>query len=510
VAAPDLIPVRRSASAEILRRNQNGYQEGVAALARRLVNAVEDRRRSGELLDRLLWGVNLQRKGGTYGDGETGGRGVGPGLDIWQDAADAALGDVMNSPAGSGGENRATTKAPMKAQRRLRLDLSWSRLTPIFVLDVAVLLLVTRCWPEEWQRAVPAWWVGAAVAAMATLAGMITYRGITLASGLAGWLWNWSADPEASLVAGCTPAIDHQRRFSPDVVGIREYRGLLAAVIAVDTAADEQSGRHHHHRSVAESSATLPVKVAAAGLSQFDVCLDGIDIVSVRTRLIPDVINGPGPHSDRPGIGADTDQLSTWLVLRMDPQRNLGGVAVRDSVASTLAAAVERLAHRVDGRQCAARPLTADEIAEVDTAVLAGLQPTWHRPGWRHLKHFNGYATSFWVSPADITSETLDALLSADTDATVVTTRLKLHRGQPEVSAWVRYHTRSPLPRQMSSGLNRLIGRQLAAVQASMPVPVRRPPLVVPARVLDDDAELAVPLGQLGQLPKQSLSVVRR
>jgi type VII secretion protein EccE len=101
-------------------------------------------------------------------------------------------------------------------------------------------------------------------------------------------------------------------------------------------------------------------------------------------------------------------QHGTWLVLRMDPQHNVAAVATRDSVASTLAAAVERLADDLDGRHCVARPLTADELAEVDTAVAAGLQPASTRPGWRHLKHHDGYATSFWVSPRYITSETLD------------------------------------------------------------------------------------------------------
>ncbi len=455
---------RRRASATALQDRPHGDNEGRAAIVRRTGAPANDLRRSHERLDRLFWGVNLQREGSTDGDEE---------------------------------------EAPMKAQRRFGLELSWSRITPIFVIDVAALLLVTRFWPESWQRSVPAWSVGAGVAGLVTLAGMITYRGITLASGVAALFSNWSADPEASLSAGCTPAVDHRRRFSPDVVGVREYRGLVVAVIAVDAATDEQSGRHH--RAAAGARAALLVKDVAAGLRQFDVRLDSIDVVSVRNRLISDDGDSPAPEGDRPEGGPATDQLNTWLVLRMDPQRNVGGVAVRDSVASTLAAAVERLAQRLDGRQCTTRPLTADELAEVDAAVLAGLQPRGHRPGWRHLKHFNGYATSFWVSPQDITPETLDTLLSRDADATVLTIRLKPHFGQPEVSAWVRYHSGSPVPREMSKGLNRLIGRQLAAVQASLPVPLRHPPLVVPTRVLDDDEELPVPLRQLA---KESLSGV--
>ena len=103
--------------------------------------------------------------------------------------------------------------------------------------------------------------------------------------------------------------------------------------------------------------------------------------------------------------------------------------------------------------------------------MAAGLQPTSTRPGWRHLKHFNGYATSFWVSPKDITSKTLDRLWLHDIDATVVTIRLTAAAGRAEVSAWVRYHSEERLGKDVWAGLNRLTGRQLAAVRASLPAP---------------------------------------
>jgi hypothetical protein len=141
--------------------------------------------------------------------------------------------------------------------------------------------------------------------------------------------------------------------------------------------------------------------------------------------------------------------------------------------------------------------LTADELAEVETAVVAGLQPASTRPGLRHLKHIDGYATSFWVSPWDITSETLDQLWLHDTDATVVTIRLTAAAGWAWVSAWVCYHSRERLGKDVWAGLNRLTGRQLAAVRASLPAPATRALLVVPARVLHDDEQLTVRVGPI-------------
>ena len=79
-----------------------------------------------------------------------------------------------------------------------------------------------------------------------------------------------------------------------------------------------------------------------------------------------------------------------------------------------------------------------------------------------------------------------------DTDATVVTIRLTAAAGRAEMSAWVRYHSRDRLGKDVWAGLNRLTGRQLAAVRASLAGPGARPPLVVPARALRDDEQLAL------------------
>ncbi|ORW89849.1 hypothetical protein AWB92_21035 [Mycobacterium sp. IEC1808] len=383
----------------------------------------------------------------------------------------------------------------MKAQPRLGLALSWPKTTSAFLIDVAVLVVVRKLAGGP-QTAM--WWGGVAVAVVATAALLLTYRGITVISALARWLWDWSApdiwdsspEPAAALSTpesaptrgeilnpGCTAAIDHRRRFGRRVVGVRGYRGQLVAVVALDGPADAPP----HHQTA--SSTTLPVLAVATGLHHFDVRLDAIDIVSVRRRHAAD--GSPAGFEHR-----------TWLVLRMDPQRNVGAVAARDSLASTLAAVVERLVDDLNGRRCAARPLTADEFAEVDAAVAAGLQPASTRSGLRHLKCFDGYATSFWVSPQDITSETLDRLWLDDTDVTVLTIRLSAAAGRVHASAWVRYHSAEPLGNDVCVGLNRLVARQLAAVHASLPAPVKRPPLVVPGRPLRDDERLEIGLGQ--------------
>lgn len=398
----------------------------------------------------------------------------------------------------------------MKAQHRLGLALSWPRLTTVFLVDVLILVLASHS-PASWQgENRVAWWVGVGVAVLVTLLSLVSYHGITVMSALAGWLWDWSADPGTALGAGCTPAIDHQRRFGRDTVGIREYRGRLVTVIAVNGGEEDPSGRHRHRVA---TNAVLPVAAVADGLRQFDVHLEGIDIVSVRVRggdqssrdaarasASLDEWGPEGWRSEEPtGTEHAGDRRRTWLVLRMNPQRNVAAVVCRDSLASTVVAATERLAQDLDGQSCVARPLNAEELAEVDSAVLADLEPTWSRPGWRHLKHFNGYVTSFWVTPSDISSETLDQLWLADTPevgTTVATVQLTTRAGRPALSAWVRYHSAARLPKEATAGLNRLTGRQLAAVRASLPAPAARPLLLIPSRELREHDELVLSVGQ--------------
>lgn len=391
----------------------------------------------------------------------------------------------------------------MKAQRSFGLSLAWPRVTAVFLVDILILVVASHC-PESWQGTHRiAFWVGVGLAVVITLLSVVTHNGLTVTSGLFTWLWDWSADPGTALAAGCTPAVDYQRRFGRDKVGVRAHEGRLVTVLEVNGGDDEVSARHRHRNS----PPTLLVRSIADGLRQFDVTLDDIDIVSVKMRRGGNAaelskLDDLGPEE----WGLVSDQPTsyvrrTWLVLRMNPQRNVAAVAARDSLASTFVAATERLAQDLDGPTCSARPLTADELAEVDSAVLADLEPTWSRPGWRHLKHFNGFVTSFWLTPSDISTDTLDNLWQSDTIATVLTVRLTALDGRPEVSAWVRYHSDGRLPKEVSAGLNRLTGRQLAAVRASLPAPATRAMVVVPSRPLYDDDELVLSVDQMRGSP---------
>jgi type VII secretion protein EccE len=383
----------------------------------------------------------------------------------------------------------------MKAQREYGLALSWPRVTAVFLIDVALLAIASHL-PQSWQAGHAAFWVGVGLAVIVTIVALVTNGGVPVASAPIARVRNWYADPEA-LTVGCTPAIDHRRQFSKETVGIREYDGQLIGVIAVESTGEVAAGRHRHRDALPTS---MPLEAVIEALRQFDVRLDSVDVVSVGTRQGGQGVKSAGQDdSGARGDRRPLEERKTWLVLRMDPLHNVQAVAARDSVASTVAAATERLAHDLDGRNCAARPLTADEIIDVDDAVLAGLQPAHIRPFWRYLKTPNGYVTSFWVSPADINSETLEELWLTDADVTVMTIRLIADGREADVAVWVRYHSHDRLRKETFSGLNRLTGRQLGAVAASLPAPTSRKPLPMPSRILDDGEGISVPVGAVYQ-----------
>ncbi|MEO6795026.1 MAG: type VII secretion protein EccE, partial [Mycobacterium sp.] len=155
-------------------------------------------------------------------------------------------------------------------------------MTTVFLIDIGILVLAGR-WPGDAKVADYAWWSGVGVAVLVALIALLTYRRMPISTMWAAWVADQFADPEAALSRGRTRATDHRRRFGREPVGMREYQGRLVTVIAVGGRPVLATGRHR--RGV--EPMVLPVERLAAGLRQFDVRLDSVDIVTVGTRIDP-------------------------------------------------------------------------------------------------------------------------------------------------------------------------------------------------------------------------------
>lgn len=374
----------------------------------------------------------------------------------------------------------------MKPALPLGIRLGWARVVAVSTAAVALLSLGGTAAGRT------GWWIAAGLAVVFGAVTVLTWRGATLLG-----LVLRAINTHGTLgVKTAGDTADYDRTYGHGPVGIRAVGPYLAAVVAVDGQAHSPSALDHHRVA---SLATLPVAAVAEGLRQFDVTLESIDIISVGARRASDRHHSYAAVyssliGDHPAVG----QRRTWLVVRFDAERSARAVLWRESVAATVGAAAQWLAQELTGRRCPARVLTAQQIGEADAELLAGIDPAELRSGWGHLRHSNGYVQTYWVSPSDISSDTLDRLWVPDTDATAVTVQLRpAVDGPTRVGVVVRYHTGAPLSAPPLSGLNPLTGRHdLGLLAGSL---TARTPLALPSRDLDGDGPpLAVAIGATG------------
>ncbi len=364
------------------------------------------------------------------------------------------------------------------------LAVGWARVVTVFVVDVALLAGVGAAAGRS------GWWAGAGAALLITVAALVCWRGAPLLT----LVWRSVTARRATLGVPAGELADHDRMFGTGPVGIRAVGPYLVAVVAVDGQPHSPSVLDYPR---VESLSKLPLDAVATGLRQFDVTLDGIDVVSVGARRASKTHH---PHAeayssevgDHPAVG----QRQTWLVIRLDAAESARAIVWRESVAATMSAATEWLAQELTSLRVPARVLTAAQIRAADEALLAGADPAGLRPGWGRVRHPGGYVQAYWMSPRDISSDTIDRLWVPDTDATVVTVQLRLAATATTVGVLVRYHTGAPLVEPALTGLNPLTGRHDVGMTAGLLVAAGVP--VVPARELCSGERLAVAIGATG------------
>lgn len=367
----------------------------------------------------------------------------------------------------------------------LGLALGWARLVSVFVADVALLgagmVVAGR----------PGWWTGLLVAVLLSAAGLVCWRGAPLLT----LVWRLVWHRRTPLCAPAGQVVDHERTFGIGPVGIRAVGTHLVAVVAVDGQPHSPSVLDYPR---AVSMTSLPLAAVADGLRQFDVTLAGIDVLSAGSRRAakthhPYAEAYSSEVGDHPAVG----QRRTWLVIRLDAAASARAIVCRESVAATLGAAAEWLVQQLSGLRISARVLTAEQIRAADEALLAGVDPLALRPGWRRLRHGGGYVQTYWMSPRDISTASIDRLWAPDVEATVVSLQVRLSPdGVPRVGVAVRYHTGYPLADPPLTGLNPWTGRHDLALGTGLLIATL--PAEVPARELAVGEGLHAPIGASG------------
>lgn len=373
----------------------------------------------------------------------------------------------------------------MRTSFPLSVAAGWARLVAVFVIDVAVVATGATAAGRA------GWWTGVGVALLIAALALLCWRGAPLLT--LAWRSLTGRRPQ---VGAAGELADYERSFGSGPVGIRAVGPHLVAVVAVDGPPHSPSVLDYPR---VESMAKLPLEAVAAGLCQFDVSLEGIDIVSAGARRAPKTHHPYAPVysgvvGDHPAVG----QRRTWLVVRLNALDSARAIVWRESVAATMSAAAEWLAAELTSLRIPARVLSAAQIRDADEALLAGIDPAGLAAGWGRLRHAGGYVQTYWMSPGDISSTSIDRLWAPDTDATAVSVQLRrTDNGATTAGVMVRYHTGGPLAEPPLTGLNPFAGRHDAALSAGL-LTAGGAGLAVPARELVAGEKVAVPIGATG------------
>jgi type VII secretion protein EccE len=239
-------------------------------------------------------------------------------------------------------------------------------------------------------------------------------------------------------------------------------------------------------------------------LDQFGVMVD-IDIVTTGQRMRTEGGYTMLYHQlvgSNPAVGSRL----TWLVLRLDQQRNLKLLSRRGPYRVTapkaLAAAAHRIASRLRERGVAAHPLPAAHLGEATRLLHAGTELAELRETRRDLVSARGgrAVTSYCVGPDALDSAILDECWACAADHTTIA--LSLSRGEDaavQARALVRY-VGARFDSPPVDGLRLLRGSQSDAFMASLPVGAANLrsdlPVIDPAAITG----LQLPIGPSGQI----------
>jgi type VII secretion protein EccE len=378
-------------------------------------------------------------------------------------------------------------------------------------VEVAALAAILIFPPARWS-----WWPTVAAAFVAILLLMLTvYRRNFVKWFLDRIRWR----RRRTRTESPAPSIDIPHGAS--LYGVRVPEGFAGEAISmIEVTGQAYSPTLLTGSATALTPNRLPLDALTGLLDQpGGIKLSGIDVVSSGLR----VRRGTGYPplystllADRPAAG----QRRTYLVVRLDIANSIRGLTYRSTVGATAAAATERIVNALLQRGVRAKPLTAKDIdaalvelganlavvpeeAEPDNAPVGPRIPTPVVPteAWKSIEAHPGYLTSYYFSPEDITTNTLNQMWALRSDAVVQTISLTKKRGPTEGRAWVSALVRLNDPqaptRPPTLYLNALPGHQGPAAMRSAPLP--RSFDAMPGRPLDG-TPLELPVASSGVL----------
>lgn len=345
------------------------------------------------------------------------------------------------------------------------------------------------------------WWVGVVVVTglLASMTLRVNDRTV------AGWLYGWAEyrfGRSARARALLEPADIYEVEVAAGTCGIRMAGTTLVAMVQLAPDLDLPT-------VIAETTVytedTVAVRALLPMLDQYGVSVD-IDIVTTGQR-----VRSTGSYSmlydqlvgSHPVVG----NRLTWLVIRLDQERNLAALTRRGPCAAVAPKALATAAHRIAGRMrergIAAQTLPSAAMREAIRLLHAGVELSEVRERWGRVEAAPGRdMTSFLVDWDRLGGTALDDCWTWNRGHTTLV--LGMTDVQQGPRALVRF-VGPALTGALPDYLRRLPGQQVVALRASLPTEtsLRAVPLMPSGTNSAPDellADLAVPIGPNGQI----------
>lgn len=260
-------------------------------------------------------------------------------------------------------------------------------------------------------------------------------------------------------------------------------------------------------RSTVHASHLLPLPELAQCLTQHDILLSGIDIISHghRSRAgtpagkIYESLLGPLPA---------TAHRTVWLAISFDAVACPGAVARRgggnEGASRVVTIATQRIMRTLEDADCNARILTASEIRRAVLQLTEGFDPRELTHRWRYAELGNNVNVGSAIDPKHLGSDVLAQLWVAPSRGTTVAVRLRPGRSAESVKIGAAWRlTARDLPDQLDiDGMVSMNGRHRDSLLAHLPIAVPGVDDTVPMSEypIDTIGALHLPSSGCGQL----------
>ncbi|MEV6069751.1 type VII secretion protein EccE [Nocardia sp. NPDC052001] len=278
-------------------------------------------------------------------------------------------------------------------------------------------------------------------------------------------------------------------------------------VVAVVEILPPRGGLTRLDRGTVRAAHLLPLPELAKSLTQHDIQLAGIDIVSHGHRsrsgtpagAIYESLIGPLPA---------TAHRTVWLAIAFDPLNCPDAAARRggglDGACRAVTIATRRILRTLEDADCAARILTAPEITRATLQITGGNDPRELTQHWRYAELGNSVNIGAAVAPARLDSEQLARLWIPPSRGTTVAVRLRPGSSAETVrigAAW-RLTARELPQEQLQPHMISMNGRHREALLGQLPLAAPGMDDTVPTREREiaDLGAVELPSAGCGQL----------